>query len=289
MAPSHTVEQPDELLTFLFACRPEVKRTTVRQWIKFGSVQVNGRPVRRTNHVLQTGDLVSIIAKSEVQPEGLLPQGMKVVFEDASLIVIDKPENLLSVGSTTQRDKTVYSFLTHYVRHGNPRSPKRVWIVHRLDRETSGLMVIAKTEAAKQALQANWLKAEKRYLAVVEGHPPAKHGTLESHLDESGPFKVFSAAPSEQTRHAVTHYRLMKRSETRSLIELTLETGRRNQLRVHLADAECPISGDRKYGARRNPAGRLALHASSLRFEHPLSGESLEFESPLPKKLAQLL
>ncbi len=193
------------------------------------------------------------------------------------------------MASATKRDKTAYAFLTDYVRRGNPQSRERVWIVHRLDRESSGLMVFAKTEAAKRALQAQWYKAEKRYLAVVEGIPPSGHGVLSSHLDESGPFKVYSAPPSDRTRHAVTHYRVMKRIATRALIELTPETGRRNQIRVHLADADCPIIGDQKYEARTNPAGRLGLHASFLQFKHPLSGELLRFESPLPQDLARLL
>ena len=193
------------------------------------------------------------------------------------------------MASATERDNTAYAFLTDYVRRGNPQSRKRVWIVHRLDRESSGLMVFAKTQAAKRALQAHWSTAEKRYLAVVEGTPPAEHGVLSSHLDESGPFKVFSARPSERTRHAVTRYRVMKRTATRALIELTPETGRRNQIRVHLADAACPIIGDHKYEARTNPAQRLALHASSLQFKHPLSGERVRFESPMPQALARLL
>ena len=261
----------------------------MRQWLKYGAVQVNGRSIIRSDHPLQTGDLVSIRAKGAVRAEGLLPQGMKVLFEDASLIVIEKPENLLSMAHATERDKTAYAFLTDHVRRGNPHSPERVWIVHRLDRETSGLMVFAKTEEAKRMLQAHWYKAEKRYLAVVEGNPPAAHGVLRSHLDEGSPFKVYSAPPSERTRHAVTHYRLIKRSATRTLIELTPETGRRNQIRVHLADAGCPIIGDRKYEARTNPARRLGLHASSLQFKHPSSGELLRFESPLPPDLAPLL
>ena len=261
----------------------------MRQWLKYGSVQVNGRSITRSNHPLQTGDSVSIRAKGEVRAEGLLPPGMTVLFEDASLIVIEKPEHLLSMASATERDKTAYAFLTDYVRRGNPQSRERVWIVHRLDRESSGLMVFAKTEAVKRALQAHWSKAEKRYLAVVEGNPPADHGVLRSHLDESGPFKVRSARPSERTRHAVTHYRVMKRIATRALIELTPETGRRNQIRVHLADAGCPIIGDHKYEARTNPARRLGLHASHLEFKHPLSGELLRFESPLPQDLARLL
>ncbi len=289
MPASHTVEHPAELLAFLFACRPEVKKIKVRQWLKHGSVQVNGRSITRFNHPLQTGDLVSIRAKSEVRAESLLPPGMKVLFEDASLVVVEKPENLLSIASATERDKTAYAFLTDYVRRGNPQSPQRVWIVHRLDRKTSGLMVFAKTEAAKCTLQTNWHKVEKRYLAVVEGTPPADHGVLKSHLDESRLFKVYSVSHSERTRHAVTHYRVMKRFATRTLIELNPETGRRNQIRVHLADAGCPIIGDHKYEARTNPARRLGLHASSLQFQHPLSGVLLRFESPLPQDLARLL
>ena len=261
----------------------------MRQWLKYGSVQVNGRSITRSNHPLQTGDLVSIRAKGDVRAEGLLPPGMTVLFEDASLIVIEKPEHLLSMASATERDETAYAFLTDYVRRGNPQSRERVWIVHRLDRESSGIMVFAKTAAVKRALQAHWSKAEKRYLAVVEGNPPADHGVLRSHLDESGPFKVRSARPSERTRHAVTHYRVMKRIATCALIELTPETGRRNQIRVHLADAGCPIIGDHKYEARTNPARRLGLHASHLEFKHPLSGELLRFESPLPQDLVRLL
>ena len=285
----HTVEHATGLLAFLCACRPEVKRTRVRQWLKYGSIHVNGRPVTRSNHPLQTGDVVSICVKGEVRGEGLLPPGMKVLFEDTLLIVIEKPENLLSMASAKERDRTAYAFLTSYVRRGDPQSSARVWIVHRLDRETSGLMVFAKTKAAKRALQAHWDETTKRYLAVVEGSPPADRGVLSSHLDESRPFKVHSARPSERTRHAVTHYRVVKRIATCALLELTPETGRRNQLRVHLADARCPIIGDHKYEARTNPARRLGLHAASLQFKHPSSGDLLRFESPLPQDLARLL
>ncbi len=275
-------------MSFLFARHPDVKRTKLRQWLEHGSVQVNGQSVKRSNHPLHTGDVVSIRAKNEVRAEGLLPPGMRVLFEDESLIVIEKPERLLSMASATERDETAYAFLTDYVRGGNRRSRKRVWIVHRLDRESSGLMVFAKTKAAKRELQANWSKTEKRYLAVVEGAPPADQG-VESHLNESNSYKVKSAPRSARTRHAVTHYRVMKRTATRALLELTLETGRRNQIRVHLADAACPVIGDHKYEARTNPARRLGLHASSLQFKHPLSGELLRFESPLPQALSQLL
>lgn len=289
MPANFTVEQPTELLAFLFACHPEAKRTTVRQWLKHGSVRVNGKPVKRSNHRLEAGDSISIRAKEEVRAEGLLSPGMKVLFEDTSILVIEKPEGLLSMASATERKKTVYAVLTDYVRRGDPRSPARIWIVHRLDRESSGLMVFAKTKAAKRALQADWSKVEKRYFAVVEGSAPRAQGTLKSHLDESHPLKVYSARRSERTRLAITRYRVVEHNATHALIELTPETGRRHQIRVHLADAGCPIIGDLRYGARTNPARRLGLHAGSLRFKHPLTGELLSFESPLPKKLARVV
>ena len=261
----------------------------MRQWLKHGSIAVNGEPVTHATHTLQAGDVVSIRVKSDVRAEGRLPPGMTVVFEDSSLLVVDKPEDLLSVASAKERDRTAYAFLTDYVRGGTPGSSERVWIVHRLDRETSGLMVFAKTERAKRTLQAHWDTTDKRYLAVVEGCPPADRGVLSSQLDESNPFKVRSAPASERTRRAVTRYRVVTRVTERALIELTPETGRRNQLRVQLADANCPIIGDHKYDARTDPARRLALHASVLQFTHPFSGELLRFESPLPPALARLL
>ena len=289
MPASHIVDRPAELLAYLYASHSEVKRSQVRQWLQLGLVHVNDRSITRFNHALQAGDAVSIRAKKEALAGALLPPAIKALFEDAALIVIEKPEGLLSMASASERRKTAYAMLTDYVRRGNPRSPERVWIVHRLDREASGLMGFAKTEVAKRALQSRWHEADKRYLAVVEGCPPADQGVWTSHLDESSSFKVFSAPPSERTRRATTIYRVLKRNATRTLIELKLETGRRHQIRVHLADAKCPIIGDRKYGDGTDPARRLGLHASSLQFQHPSSGELLRWESPLPRSLAGLV
>ena len=152
MLASHTVQHPAELLAFLFACCPDVKRTTVRQWLKHQAVQVNGRPITRTNHALQTGDVVAIHPKGDVRGGRRLPPGMSVVWEDASLIVIEKPHHLLSMANASERDKTAYSYLTRYVRGGDRRRTERVWIVHRLDREVSGLMVFARRRRRPSAL-----------------------------------------------------------------------------------------------------------------------------------------
>ena len=270
MSKTRTVENPDQLLPYLFASWPEAKRKQVRTWLKFQSVTVNGRPVSQFNHPLVRGDI-------------------KICFEDASIIVIDKPANLLSIATETEQEKTAYFQLTEYLRRGNEMSRDRVWIVHRLDRETSGLMVFAKSPQAKAALQTGWEKAVKRYEAVVEGKLKSESGVLASDLDESHPLRVYSAPPSESTRHAVTHYRVLARREWRTLVELTLETGRRHQIRVQLADAGCPIVGDEKYGAKSDPAKRLGLHACGLRFPHPETGREMKFESPTPKDLLRLV
>lgn len=283
-----TVQAPAELLAYLFTAWPEVKKKQIRTWLKFQTVTVNGRPVTQFDHPLKRGDVVAVRSDRFAVPRTILGAGMKVYFEDAHIIVIDKPEGLLSIASEAEPEKTAYFQLTEYLRHGNPRAKERVWIVHRLDRETSGLMVFAKTPQAKETLQTGWDKTEKRYEAVVEGHLPNEQGKFESDLDETNPFKVFSAPHSERTRHAITHYRVLARTTWRSLVELTLETGRRHQIRVHLADAGCPIIGDKKYGAKSDPAERLGLHSCLLKFPHPETGKELRFESPLPKDLARL-
>jgi 23S rRNA pseudouridine1911/1915/1917 synthase len=288
MSRTRTVQEPATLLPFLFASWPDEKKKQVRTWLKFQAVTVNGRPISQFDHPLKPGDVVAIRTDRFAAPRTTLPSGMKILFEDATLIVIDKPEGLLSIASEAEPEKTAYFQLTEYLRGGRPKARERVWIVHRLDRETSGLMVFAKTPEAKEALQAGWDKVEKRYEAIVEGRLPRAEGKLESDLDETNPFKVFSTRATENTRHAVTHYRVLGEGNGRSLVELTLETGRRHQIRVQLADAGCPIIGDEKYAARTNPAKRLGLHSCHLRFAHPATGKELVFSSPLPKELARL-
>ena len=284
-----TVEQPAELLSFLFSSWPLVKKKQVRTWLKHQAVMVNGRISSQFNQPLQPGDVVQIRNDRYAPPETVLACGIKVYFEDATLIVIDKPSNLLSIASEAEQEKTAYFQLTDYVRQGNPLAKERVWIVHRLDRETSGLMVFAKTAEAKETLQSNWESAQKRYFAVAEGHLKADSGVFASYLDETSPYRVFSVPQTETTRHAVTHYKVLKQGKGRTLVELTLETGRRHQIRVHLKDAGCPIVGDVKYGAKTDPAKRLGLHSCALKIKHPLTGRELSFESRLPAELVKLV
>jgi 23S rRNA pseudouridine1911/1915/1917 synthase len=288
MSAARTVTEPVELLVFLFAAWPETKRKQVRAWLKNGSVAVNGRVITQFDHALRPGDAVSIRPKGFAAPETALAGGLRIRHEDAAILVIEKPAGLLSIATPTEPARTAYALLTEHVRRGNRQSRARVWIVHRLDRETSGLMIFAKTEEAKIALQEGWDAVEKKYFAVVEGIPPEAAGTLESHLDESDAFKVKIVPASTDARHARTHFKLIKKGKGTALLELTLETGRRHQIRVQLADSGWPIVGDGRYGARTNPIRRLALHASKLSFSHPVTREKMHFESPLPGDLGSV-
>jgi len=289
MPPARTVDRPAELLAYLFEAWPETKKKQVRTWLKFGSVAVNGKVVTQFDHRLKPGDTVAIRPKGMAAPETALPGGIRIRHEDADILVIEKPAGLLSISSPSEPDKTVYAALTEHVRRGISYGRERVWIVHRLDRETSGLMVFAKNEAAKGALQQGWDAVEKKYLAVVEGAPPKDAGKFDSHLDESNPLKVYVADESPITRRALTRYRVAKKGKATTLVELTLETGRRHQIRVQLQEAGCPIVGDKKYGAETNPIRRIALHATSLKFPHPVTREEMSFQSPLPGDLGELV
>lgn len=287
---SKTVTESTPLLPFLFAHWPEVKRTKIKQWLRFNAVNVNGRSITQHDHALQPGDVITIVPQKASPPITPLPAGLNVVFEDETILVIRKPVNLLTIATDTERDKTAFNLMTEYLRESSRSSKARLWIVHRLDRETSGLLVLAKTEEAKNWLQENWERMEKRYLAVVEGTLPAASGTLTGYIDETQPHRVYALDhPSPTAREAKTHYKVLGTGFGRSLLEITLETGRRHQIRVQLAAAGCPIVGDEKYGAKTNPVKRIALHAFALKLRHPEDERELIFQSPLPQELTRLV
>lgn len=288
MPAPRTVNAPTELLPFLFETWPDTKRTRVKQWLKFGSVHVNGRVITKHNHELKAGDKVAIqvdrMARKAAPP---LPAGLKIIHEDDAIIVLDKGPGWLTVALDSGKGRTAYAALTDHVRASNPRN--RVWIVHRLDRDTSGLIVFAKTEPYKRVLQQNWHKFDKTYHAIVEGVIKRDSGTLRCHLNEEFSLRVRSVPPDDDTREAITHFKVLQRTHNTTLVELKLETGRRHQLRVHLSDMGHPIVGDKPYGAVTDPAKRLALHATELRFVHPATDKKMIFNLPLPDVLKKLL
>ncbi len=200
------------------------------------------------------------------------------------MLVVDKVNGLLTISNESTQDRTAYHLLTDYVRKGNYKSRRRVFIVHRLDRETSGLILFAKSEEAKRFLQDEWHGFEKRYFAVVHGSLKKREGLISSHLAENSIHRMYSVADPAKGKLARTEYRVLEESPKYSLLELRLLTGRKNQLRVHLADLGCPVTGDKWYGRkdRDGDITRLALHAASITFVHPFSREEMNVSTPVP-------
>jgi len=210
------------------------------------------------------------------------PQGLTILFEDQDIIVIDKSSGLLTVKANYEKEKTAHHILTNYIRRGSTRSTARLFVVHRLDRETSGVLVFAKTYKVKENLKQQWGSVKKKYLAVVHGILTEKSGTITSYLAENDDYEVSSVKDPGKGKLAKTKFRVLKESKRFSLLEIELLTGKKNQIRVHLSEKGHPIVNDDKYGNQDKIEGRLALHSNSLTFNHPQTGKRLTFEAKVP-------
>jgi 23S rRNA pseudouridine1911/1915/1917 synthase len=272
------------LLERLRAEFPDSSGRRLREWLAAGRVRVGGRVVRDPRTPVARADAVRL---GPVPPPAL-PAPLRLVHEDGSLLVIEKPPGLLTIATDRERERTAYRLVREYLAAARP--PRRPFIVHRLDRETSGLLVIAKTPVAKRRLQAAFAvgAVERGYVAVVEGLVRADQGTLRDVLAEDRTLRVRPVPAGQRPpgparpREAITHYRVLARQRDTTLLALTLGTGRRHQIRVQLAALGHPVLGDRAHGAGRDPLRRLALHAARLAFQHPETRERLVWESPAP-------
>ncbi|MEG2036343.1 MAG: RluA family pseudouridine synthase, partial [Mucinivorans sp.] len=206
---------------------------------------------------------------------------LRIVFEDEWILVVEKRNGLLSIATDKQPTRTAYNILSDYLKREDPSA--RIFIVHRLDRETSGLMIFAKDQELKFDMQRNWEQTvlERKYYAVVEGIIEKKEGVISTYLTESKALKVYATRRSEG-KVANTAFKVLATTKNNTLLELQLETGRKNQIRAHMEFVGHPIIGDKKYGASSNPLGRVALHAGSLNFIHPATGEQMSFSTPIP-------
>lgn len=283
------VSQGAPLMQFLLENLPDQDRNNVKSLLKHRQVSVCGQVVTRHDRALRPGDAVTI-NWNLVRDKGLSGgKGLQIVYEDHDIIVVDKPAGLLSIATETEKQLTAYHQLTEHVRRENPAG--RVFIVHRLDRDTSGLMLFAKNEAVKFKLQAGWkeMVVDRAYAAVVEGRVEKKSDTVRSWLLTTKTGLMYSASTPGDGQEAVTHYQVLQPGRAYSLLEIRLMTGRKNQIRVHMKDLGHPIAGDRKYGALTNPLGRLALHAHLLSFYHPANQQLLRFETEIPKVFLRLV
>lgn len=210
------------------------------------------------------------------------PKGMIILYEDHDIIVVNKRCGLLTISNENVRENTAYYILNDYVRKGNQKSRNRVFIVHRLDKDTSGVIIFAKNEKNKKYLQEEWQQFSKMYYAVVDGILSKKEDIITSYLAENNAHKMYSVKDPAKGKYAKTGYKVIKESKTHSLVEIHLFTGRKNQIRVHFSEQGHPVAGDRRYGTKKEGSKKLALHAGSLTIKHPYTKETMTFTATIP-------
>jgi len=279
-----TVIAPCVLLEALGRMVPGASNRTLRQILSTGRVLVNGSPCKKGAWPLSSGDQVHITSR-RAAPAGL--GGIEIVHEDDDLFVILKPAGLLTVSTEHETRRTALAVLRQQVQQQDKRG--RIFVVHRLDKFVSGLLVFARSEPIREGLRAQFMKHDivRKYWAAVEGTVRQSRGTIESYLAENKSLRMRSVTDSSQGKRAVTHYRVLERRRDVTILEITLETGRKNQIRVHLSEMGHPIVGDRAYGSRTDPLKRIALHAFCLGFTHPRTRRPILFESDPPAELAR--
>lgn len=281
----YPVTERGYLLEFLLTRVKGKSRNAVKHLLSGRQVAVDGKVVTRFDWPLEPGQTVT-----------LLPQGREegrrapfpILYQDRDLIAIDKPAGLLTVGHEGERQRTAYRMLADTLRDGSRE--KKLFVVHRLDRDTSGAVLFARSEEMKRTLQERWdsLVQERIYLAVTVGAPQREEGVVRSWLRETSTRVVYSAGPGGGAKEAITRYKVLARAGEYALVRVALDTGRKNQIRVHMADLGCPVAGDRKYGDGTGPMDRLALHAVRLTLTDPRSGAPLTVTAPVPGPFLRL-
>jgi 23S rRNA pseudouridine1911/1915/1917 synthase len=279
------VENDSTLMPFLIQELKDKSRDNIKSLLRNKQVWIKGKAVSQFNHPLRTGEAVTIrwVRASDMPSDRYL----NIVFEDDHIIVVDKKAGLLSVSDGNDH-VTAYGVLTEWVQKQKPDN--KVYIVHRLDQYTSGLLMFAKSEGVQNTFRNNWKSfiSERMYIAVVEGQVKKAKGRISSFLSENKALVMISSQDPKQGKMAVTHYKTIRSSRDYSLLQVNLDTGKKNQIRVHMQDLGHSVAGDKKYGAKTNPIGRLCLHAALLALKHPITGELLRFDSRVPGDFLRL-
>lgn len=282
-------QEDTELLEALSIIFPNSKKNTLRKMLTSGRVKVNNKVVHKAKSIVLKGDIVTVLDKERAiknsPPPNVKKQnhGIKILFEDEHIIVLNKQAGLLSISTDKMEPDTLHSRVLNYLKSNHEKS--WAYIVHRLDRETSGVMIFAKHKHHKEYLQEQFANrlVHRIYHALVEGKPEKNSGTIREWLVEDKFLRVKAVNKNHpKAKEAITHYSVEDHDQYASLIQLTIETGRRHQIRVGLANLNCPVIGDQIHGATGNPIGRIALHASSLELLHPESDDPVRFEAPIP-------
>lgn len=275
------VDHECELLEFLLLTFKDQSRNSVKSMLTNHRVAVDGAPISQYNFKLYPGDTV-IVSKTPIHKK--TRSNLPIIFENDELIVINKPSGLLSIASDKEKGSTAYRMLTDYVQQKDKHN--RIFVVHRLDEDTSGVLMVAKNPKIQQALQDNWneIVTKRGYYAIVEGRLKEKNGTIKSYLKKNSQNMMYSSKKQGDGQFAITHYKVLQEVEGYSLLDVHIDTGRKNQIRVHLGEMGHHVIGDDKYGEPSNPIKRLGLHAYELEFKHPFTGKVMKFTAPIPKE-----
>lgn len=274
------------LLPFLLGAVKGKSRNAVKNLLTHRQVLVDGKVVTRHDAVVGPENQITLLPPDAPAPAAL---PFPICYEDEHLLAVEKPAGLLTVSTGKGQDRTVWRMVGDYVKIADPEG--RVFVVHRLDQDTSGLLLLAKSLEAKERLQRNWDTAvkERGYLAVVAGRPPQREDVVRSWLRETRTHLVYSVdSPCKDGKEAITGYQVLKGNDSYTLLELFLQTGRKNQIRVHMRDLGCPVVGDKRYGGPKSPIGRLCLHAHKLTFIHPFTGQTIALRSRKPRDFNRL-
>lgn len=277
---SYCVSEPSTLLPFLLATVKGKSRNNIKSLLSRKLVAIDGKPTSRFDAPLAPGQVVTILSVPAPRQDAL---PFPLLYEDEHLIVVNKPAKLLSIANEKEKNRTAYHIVTDYVK--TQHIDNRIFVIHRLDRDTSGVLMFARDPQTKELFQSRWnqIVTRRGYQAVVEGVPRRACDTIRSHLVETKTHLIFSGEPGSNSQEAVTNYRMLKAGSGYALLDIFIDTGRKNQIRVHMAEMGNPIAGDRQYGAATNPIGRLCLHANELSFTHPVTGKPTTFLAKTPR------
>lgn len=276
-----TVSHECELLDFLFETHPGQSKNSVKSLLTNHHVTIEGSPVSQYNLKLFPRDTVIIYKQPQRK---VVRSKLPIIYEDDHIIVINKPSGLLSIASDNEKKSTAYRILSDYVQQKDKHN--RVFVVHRLDEDTSGVLMIAKDKVTQEKYQDNWndLVSKRGYYAIVDGILNKKQGTITSYLKKNAQNLMYSSKKTGDGQYSVTHYKVIKEKGDYSMLDVNIDSGRKNQIRVHLGDIGHNVVGDDKYGKPTNPLKRLGLHAYELDIKDPYTGKVMKFRAPIPKE-----
>lgn len=285
---SFNIKEEDRLLAYLYSHIQVIPKGKIKSMLEHRQVLVNGVPVTRYDYLLSKEDVVKIV-KTSFKDHRSMTLPFPIIYEDKDFVVVDKPSGLLSVASDKENKRTAYRYVSDYIYNKDKHA--RIYVVHRLDEDTSGVLVFAKDAHLKDALQLGWQNLVKKrgYYAIVEGHMKDNEGTLVNYLKKSKINLVYVTDDKVNGKKAIMHYKVIATDKKYSLLNVSLETGRQNQIRVQLGHINHYVLGDDKYGEPDNPINRLALHAYLLEFTHPITHKTMRFNAAMPKEFKSLM